>query len=249
MRAPLVCLLLLGCASNYYETYRSTHEGWVSDLPTAGMSLPETLAGIYAPPVADYSRIIAKLDVLALEDGAVRRLTADEVAAAFEQDASGDYGVVATLRCQSEYDLKRYMGEKVAWYLLVDGKLAAYDHFDFVDRCTVANSFLPAAGEKVALERRVTDHRDARFPRSMEHEAEYYRKGIAYIAAGRRDDALRMLEAGDRTLDVGERGARRVDYGNAPSGLRQTRGADIDRSRAQLVQALDSSASDAAPAQ
>jgi hypothetical protein len=239
MRASLVCLAFaLGCAANPYDTYKAKNPDWYGEAPTAGASLHETLAGLYAPPVAAYSRTLQKVDVLRLADGGASVLGKAELDEVLATDAPGDYGVVATVRCLSEVDMQRYYGEKVAWYLLPGNRLAAYHHFDFVDRCTGHVSFQPASGERVALERVVTAHRDAHFPRSMEHTGEFYLLGLAYLGAKRFEDAEAMLQAGDASLDVGQRGERHVDYENAPAGIRPMKSKEIDELRERLVQGL-----------
>lgn len=230
----------LGCAPTYYDTYKTKNPDWYGDVPRKGASLHETLAGLYAPPVADYSRFVLKLDVLRLQDGAAAVLGDEEIEAAIATDEPGDYGVVAALRCQSEYNLQRYMGEKVAWYLLPAGRLDAYDHFDFVDLCTVANEFRPAPQRAAALEGVVVAHRDAHFPKSMEHVAEYYRKGLAYLEVERTEDAVRMLRRGDAAHDVGSRGERHQDY-EASTRVRTLGAADVERLREVLVQKLGQS--------
>ena len=245
--APLV-LLALACAGSPYDTYKARNPDWRGEAPTAGASLHETLAGLYAPPVAGYSRFISKLDVLRLADGKATLLSEAELDAALESDAPGDYGVVATLGCLSKVDLQRYRGEKVAWYLLAGNRLVAFDHFDFVDRCVFFNQFQPAGPEQGALERLVTGHRDASFPRSMEHAGEFYRKGIAYLGARRPADAAVMLEAGDRAFDVGSRGERRVDFENAPRALREMQSEEIDALRKELAAGLARSEAGGAPA-
>ena len=240
MRVLLVCGLAvaLGCAANPYDTYKAKNPDWYGEAPTVGASLHETLAGLYAPPVAAYTRIVSKLEVLRFEGGSPVLLSQAQLDQALAADEPGDYGVIATLFCQSEVDLKRYAGEKVAWYLLVGNRLVAYDHFDFVDRCTVSSSFRPADAGQAPLERAVIARRDAEFPNSMEHTGELYMKGIAYLGAKRPDDAEAMLKAGDASFDVGARGEQHIDYKNAPQTLRPTKSRQIDDLREKLVQGL-----------
>ena len=240
MRVSLVVplALALGCAANPYDTYKAKNPDWYGEAPTAGASLHETLAGLYAPPVAGYSRFVSKLDVLRFDGGRAVVLTQAQLDEALATDAAGDYGIVATLGCLSEVDLQRYHGEKVAWYLLPGNRLAAYDHFDFVDRCAVSNAFRPEDAERAPLERAVVAHRDAKFPRSMEHAGEIYVKGIAYLGAKRPEDARAMLEAGDRAFDVGSRGERHDDFENAPPTLREAKSKDVDLARQRLVEGL-----------
>lgn len=208
----LLALSWLGCASNYYDTYKASHPDWYGAGPTPGASLHESLAIIYAPPVSDNRRFVSKLDVLRLTDAGPVRLTGPEIETAFSSGARETYAVVAMLTCRSQADLQVFVGEKMGWMLLPDGKLAAWDLPEYADRCTVFNNFRPADPPLADLEARVVAHRDAHFPRSMQHAGELYRKGLAYLAVGRIDDAEAMLAAGDQSFDVGARGERPMDF-------------------------------------
>ena len=71
---PVVAtLLLLGCASNHYETYTAKNPDWFSTFPDADAELHETLAGLYAPHEFRYRLSISKLAVVRLTDGAAQR--------------------------------------------------------------------------------------------------------------------------------------------------------------------------------
>ncbi|MGI9433054.1 MAG: hypothetical protein ACR2PQ_12610 [Myxococcota bacterium] len=235
--ASALLVSMLGCAPNYYDTYKAKEPYYFGSGPSQTASLHEVLAILYAPPVADYSLIVAKLAVLRLEEGGPVELSREEIDATLASGASGDYGVIATLSCQSEYNIKRYAGEKVAWYLLRQGKLTAYDHFDFVDFCAVANEFRAARADTMALEAQVLSYRDENFPKSMEHAGQFYRRGLGYLNAERPDDALRMLQAGDAAVDVGRRGEQHVDK-EASTQIRVSKGRDVEKNRAALVKRL-----------
>jgi hypothetical protein len=237
--ASLLAALALGCAANPYDDYKAEHPDWSGEGPSQGASLAETIAVLYAPPIRDNQRTVAKLDVLRFENGKARLLSKAEVDAARASDAPGDYGMVATLSCRGRSDTQMFIGQKVSWYLFPGNRLSAFDHFDFVEACTVFNEFHPARGDEQALERQLIAHRDANFPRSMEHAAEFYRKGVAYLAADRTEDARAMLAAGDRTLDVGARGEKILDYENAPPQLAPVRSPEIAAIRNRLVQGLE----------
>jgi hypothetical protein len=240
-RAAAVLLLTLGCASNHYDTYKARNPDWYGEGPTVGASLHETLAVLHAPAVGGNRRLVSKLDVLRFDAGAAVVLSETQLEAALADAAPSDYGVMATLTCRSKVDLEIFTNQKVAWYLLVGGKLEAWDHYDFTDRCVSFDDLRPARGDaprELELERLLVAHRDAHFPRSMEHVAELYQKGIRYLAVGRTQDAAAMLEAGDRGFDVGARGARHVDFENAPPQLRLAQSPEIEALRQQLVQGL-----------
>jgi hypothetical protein len=247
MRSPalvvsLVLAASLGCAGNYYDSWKAKNPDGMITTPSAGISLHEVLASVYAPPVADYSRFVGKIDVLRFPGGQAVVLTEQEIDAVIAEDAKGDYAVIALVRCLSEVDMQRYGGEKVAWYVVDDGGLAAWNHYDFSDNCMVSPDFRPASGKDATLvtyERATTAYADANYPAGMGHVGEYYMKGIVYAGAGRLDDAKAMLAAGDGTVDVAQRGERHEDLEGSRAKPRTIRSADIDAIRERLVKLLE----------
>jgi hypothetical protein len=248
--ASLVLTASLGCAGSYYDSYQAKNPDAFVGTPVAGASLHEVLASIYAPPIVATTLFVSKLDVLSLENGSTKLLTKAEVDAAIAGDAAGDYGVVALVRCLSEVDMQRYGGEKVAWYLLVNGKLTAWDQAEYVDRCLFRNEFLPAKGDLVASERLITAYRDAHFPVSMAHTVEFYQKGLFYLGADRLEEAEAMLKAGDEFLDSGNRNRGHVDMENAPRQVQPALEKQFDQARQALVDGIarKKAKADAAPA-
>ena len=236
--ALVLALSAVACGGNYYDSYKAKNPDAFLGTPMAGASLHEVLASVYAPPIVATTLFVSKLDVLDVSGGQARLLTQAEVDAAIAGDTAGDYGVVVLVRCLSEVDMQRYGGEKVAWYLLQDGKLVAWDQAEFVDRCLFRNEFFPAKGELVATERRITAHRDANFPTSMAHTGEFYQKGLFYLGADRLDEAEAMLKAGDEFLDVGGRNKSHVDMENAPNQVRQARESQFQQARQALVDGI-----------
>jgi len=230
--------LVLGCAANPYDTYKAKNPEWYGEFPTEGASLHETLAGIYSPPRGDWHRLIHKLSVLELGEGAARELSKAELDAVLREDRAGDYGVVAALGCQSEYALESYGGEKVAWFLFDDGRLVAYDSFDFSERCAVIGEFKPATKELVEREHAVVAFRDAGFPKSMVHVIDFYRKGFEYLRVGRVDDARAMLAHGDAGFDVAGRGEHHVEFEGPSRSVRLADQGDVAKARELLVRGL-----------
>ena len=236
--ALVLALSAVACGGNHYDTYKAKNPDAFLGTPMAGASLHEVLASVYAPPIVATTLFVSKLDVLDVSDGSARLLTEAEVDAAIASDASGDYGVVVLVRCLSEVDMQRYGGEKVAWYLLQDGKLVAWDQAEFLDRCLFRNEFFPAKGELVATEKRITAHRDAAFPTSMAHTGVFYQKGLFYLGADRLEEAEAMLKAGDEFLDVGAQGEQHVDMENAPQQVRKTSRSLNAQARQALVDGI-----------
>ena len=236
--ALVLALLVTACGGNYYDSYKAKNPDAFLGTPMAGATLHEVLASVYAPPIVATTLFVSKLDVLDVSDGQARLLTEAEVDAAIAGDAAGDYGVVVLLRCLSEVDMQRYGGEKVAWYLLQDGKLVAWDQAEFLDKCLFRNEFFPAKGELVATEKRITAHRDASFPTSMAHTGEFYQKGLFYLGADRLEEAEAMLSAGDEFVDVGSKGKEHMDMENAPRQVRQAREIHFQQARQALVDGI-----------
>jgi hypothetical protein len=233
----LVMLLALGCAANYHDAYKAKNPDGYGEAPTNGASLHEALAGLYAPPTADYRRFVSKLDVLRIAEGGPTKLAPAEIDAAIDAGAADTFAVVATLGCRSEVDLEIYSGEKVGWMLLPEGKLASWDLPEYTDRCVVSNAFQPGDASLADLEKQVAAYRDANFPRSMAHVGEYYQKGLAYVAVGRIADAEAMLAAGDRGFDVGTRGEQIVRF-DTPRGVQLADSADVAALRRRLATEL-----------
>jgi hypothetical protein len=241
LSAPLVLAFLLGCAGNYYDSFKAKNPEAVLTTPSNGISLHETLASVYAPPIADYSRFVGKIDVLRFDGQEAVVMTAEEIDVAIAEDAKGDYAVIALVRCLSEVDMKRYGGEKVAWYVLDDGGLAAWNHYDFMDNCVGSADFRPAKGANATLvtyERATLSYADANYPAGMGHVGEYYLQGLAYVGADRLEDAKAMLQKGDATVDVGQRGERHQDYESTSAKPRVVKSAEIDAIRERLVQRI-----------
>ena len=241
MRTLLALVLAFSasaCGGNYYDSYKAQNPDAFLGTPMAGASLHEVLASVYAPPIVATTLFVSKLDVLDVAEGQARLLTEAEVDAAIAGGAAGDYGVVVLVRCLSELDMKRYGGEKVAWFLLQDGKLVAWDQAEFLDKCLFHNEFLPARGELVATERLITAHRDANFPTSMAHTGELYVKGLFYLGADRLDEAEAMLKAGDEFVDVGGGNKSHVDFENAPNQVRQSPESAFQKARQALVDGI-----------
>lgn len=234
--ALATALCSFACANTHHATWTAQNPDWIDTFPDKGSSLHETLAGMTAPRRFDDKLLVSKLEVLRLEDGGARILTDVEVEAAIAEDSIDDFGIVANIGCISELDTKVYRGEKVGWTLLLGGKLVAWDVPEFSHRCAVNNNFLPAGLEHAEHERLVTAHRDGHFPRSVEHVAEWYGKGVAYLGVGRVDDAEKALSRGDEIVDVGSRGRRPSVRGDGPRDTpRLARDPQIERIRQSLA--------------
>jgi len=229
--AALACAALLaGCAGNYFRTYQKAHPEWVFVFPDPDANLEQTVASLYAPPPIGTQLSIRRLEILRVDPEPWQAIPFEDLRdGRFASSDDADYAVIANYTCRSRVDLQSYHGEKVGWYLLPRNRLGAFDHFEFIEGCTVNNQFQPAPIEQAALERELQQHVAAGYPVSMVHVGELFQKGVVYARANRVDDAKRMLRDGNRAFDVGA--------DDAPTEF-ETPGVRIDVARADDVRSL-----------
>jgi hypothetical protein len=203
--AVLACAIVsLACAGNYFRSYQKAHPDWVFVFPDPGASLEQTVASLYAPPPLGTQLSIRRLEILRVDSEPWQPIPFEELREGrYASTDDADYAVVANYTCRGQVDLQSYYGEKVGWYLLPSNRLAAFDHFEFVEACTVSNQFQPAALEHAVLERELQQHVASEYPISMVHVGELFQKGVVYARANRVDDAKRMLSEGSRAFDAG----------------------------------------------
>lgn len=172
-------------------------------FPAAGASLAETLASLVGERTTDALVQARDVRVLRIDVEPWLPVPTGEARAGRVAPAPGAiYAVVASFNCQSRVNRQRFYGEKTGWYLLPDGRLAAWDHYAFGDACTMHDFFEPATGTLVDQEKRVIAWMHEKAPRSVVHAGEIYAKGIAYARVGRIDDARASLVAGDAAFDA-----------------------------------------------
>lgn len=174
-----------------------------AEFPRKGATLSETLGGVVAPRTTNAIVTPRDVRVIRIDVEPWQQIPSDDVESGrYAPSPNARYAVVASLSCSALVNLQRIYGEKLSWYLLPDGKLAAWDHHDFGDSCTVFDEFEPARGNEIADEKHLLEYVQKSFPSSIVHVNELYLKGIAYVRALRLDDAQAMLDAGDRGFDV-----------------------------------------------
>jgi len=201
----LACATVLaGCAGNYFRSYQKAHPDWVFVFPDPEANLEQTVASLYAPPPIGTQLSIRRLEILRVEAEPWQAIPFEDLRSGRYVSADeAHYAVVANFTCRGRVDLQSYYGEKVGWYLLPSNRLAAFDHFEFLEACSVNNQFQPAAIEHAALERELQQHVAAGYPTSMVHVGELFQKGVVYARANRVDAAKRMLSEGMRAFDAG----------------------------------------------
>lgn len=229
----LAVLAALSCSTSYYDRYRAAHPGWDGQFPREDASLEEVVAALHAPANAEGSRIeVETLQLWRVDGDVASRIDFDAFLRGEAQLAPDtDVAVLAPRRCTSERGLQEVKAERVGTYLLPDLRLEAWDHYDFGKACAVSNSFRAARAPAVALERAAAERVAADYGRPKLDLPQVYRRGLAYLEAGRVRDAEAALTAGEpRYLLEG----LHVKQGQPPAeGL-----AEASRLREKLMRAL-----------
>jgi len=222
----LVCAIALSaCAGNYFRAYQKAHPDWVFVFPDQDASLEQTVASLYAPPPIGTQLSIRRLEILRVDTEPWQPIAFEELRSGrYASTDEADYAVVANYTCRARVDLQSYYGEKVGWYLLRKNRLRAFDHYEFIEACTVSNLFVPAPVEGAPVERALQEHVASEYPRSMVHVGELYRKGVVYARLDRVEDAKRMLNEARSSFDAG---------GDNPATEFETPGVHLEVSRAE----------------
>lgn len=174
-----------------------------AEFPRKDATVSETLDSIVAPRTTNALVTTRDVRVLRIDADPWQEIPINDVKSGrYAPSPSARYAIVASLNCQAHVDLARYYAEELSWYLLPAGRLAAWDHHDFGDACTMLFEFEPARGDQIADEKHLLEYVKKSFPSSVIHPNELYGQGLAYTRVGRLDDAQAMLEAGDRGFDV-----------------------------------------------
>lgn len=231
----LLCLLLVGCQTTYYDEYSAQHDGFRPDLPRQGDSLEEVLASLYAPhpneklEVAIRTLEIHRTDVSPWEPVAFDALRAGEIVS----KPSEGYAVVVDWTCLEQQGLKSVTKQRVAWYLLPHDGLDAWDHYGFRGGCTLAHEFRAARGGDAATESELTAQIAKTYGKTSLELDQVYRRGLAYVEAGRMLEARAMLALGERGFQAVEPRARRAQAEGGEDPL-----AEVRHLRASLRRAL-----------
>jgi hypothetical protein len=192
-------LACLGCASSYYDEYRSRHPGLQPGPPVEGASLEEVLAALHAPnPVETVEVEIARLGVFETGPEAWTDVSFEAIRRGdWASNDAASYAVLVSWRCVFSEGLREDGTLRSGYYLLPDNRLAARDHYSFRDRCAVRNQFSAARGAQIPLEREAMRRVAAWQGATRLDLAQAYRRGLAFVEAGRLDDARAMLVASE----------------------------------------------------
>jgi hypothetical protein len=236
-------LSAVACAGpGEYARYRAGHPEWDGVFPSDGASLEETLAGLEAPSAADGVRIeLTKIEVWRVDGDVSKHLDVEAVRrgeAGLESDT--DVFVLALRSCHADHGLDPVDTQRIASYLLPDRRLAAFDHYDFGKVCAVTNQFRAARGEAILLERAASTRMTAAYGRVPVDLPQLYQRGLAYLEAGRVEDAQAALMRGEVSYRDVE---QRIAAGQLPPRALE----EASRQRARLMRALGVAARDLTP--
>jgi hypothetical protein len=225
-----VAAIALACQSTYYDEYKAAHPGFEPALPRVDASLEEVLAALYAPNPLELIEVgIDRLAIFRTDQEDWSEIAFDAVRQGrFEAVPEGDYAVLVGWLCTFDLGLKSGDSRRSGYYLLPNNGLAAYDHYRFREGCGSANEFRAARGPLVVTEIEAFDRVSSAGRRYSLAEA--YRRGLAYVEAGRLQEARAMLV-------MGERSYRAVAQQLRASG-RLDALADAQRMRESLMRAL-----------
>ena len=167
--------------------------------------------------------------------------THEDLTILFGWEVQGPTEVVITDRTDSANGSASAMGRPVmrlhATAPSLGMTLQAYDHYQFIEGCTVYNDFRPATGDVIPLERETLDWMQGRYPKSMVHVEEIFRKGVAYAKVGRVDDAKRMLSLGLQGFDAW--GKERPEFETPGVWIELSDERSARAARDQLVMAIE----------
>jgi len=227
----LAAAAALGCQSGFYEEYRAAHPGFEPVLPRVDASLMQVLAALHAPtPVESIEVELSQLAIFRTDGERWSEIPFEtlRIGEASLPDAA-DIAVLVAWTCRFEAGLDTRGARKAGYYLLPGGRLVAYDHYGFRERCRSENEFRAARDEAlVATEREALGRVSAVGTRLSLAQA--YRRGLEYVEAGRLPEARGMLVVGERSYRASVRKLR------AAGELTEL--AEVERMRRSLMRAL-----------
>jgi hypothetical protein len=234
-RAVRVVALLLAsaCASTYYDEYRSQHPGFEADAPREGADLEEVLAALHAPNRVETIDVrIERLEIARVDREPWVDLRFEAVrSGAFRSSDEDSYAVLVTWQCRFEEGLREERDARTGYYLLPGNRLGPRDHYGFRDRCSRRNEFVAARRELVPLEREAMRRVALRSGATRLELGQAFRRGLAYVEAGRLADASAMLVVGEQGYRAAT--SRLVVGQTAPESVREA-----TRLRNNLMRAL-----------
>jgi hypothetical protein len=200
--------------------------------PVLGATLAQVLAAVRERPDEDTQVLVSKLAIFRTDGADWKELPEAEALAASAQ--GGDWAVAVHRTCRSTDAVERFQWTSVDWFLLPANSVKAFQYYQLGPDCRQAFQFHPAEGELISGEERI----ESSITGGNVHKSDYYRRGIAYAAVGRLDEAEAMLRAGDDAIEIGARTGTIVRSDSPGRSPRSITASDDETVRRMLVDDL-----------
>jgi hypothetical protein len=210
-------------------------------VPAEGTALAEVFAVADAVPQGPFSASAEVLRVSKIAGGVWEEVPAERARRAdFALDPAADYVVVVARECSDWEGRERWSDERTSWFLLREGRLAAYDHWSFGPRCGLANAFRPVAAGSPSRtnERDLLRWLEQRRPPGRVPVELRFQRGHAYVAAGRLEEAGAMLRFADDALAAREELASPREQSSEEEAAFEAEGERLRGLRADLSKAI-----------
>lgn len=200
--AAALCLAaaaLAGC-TGLAERYRAREPGWEPEPPAAGQPTGAVLAALADDAGPGRSVELRELRVVDRSEEPWSRVPAEAVVTGTD-GASPRLGATAVRRCSHRDGLTAEESERASWYLFEEGRLVAFDHVVFRERCETELRYLPVDAERAADERALARYAAQRAESEGPSGPEpVLRRGLALVRAGRLEEAEDRLRVAERAL-------------------------------------------------
>ncbi len=229
--------LVLACQTTYYDEYRAAHPDWEARLPQEGERLEEVLAAIFAPSRFEELKVtVTGLTIRVANEDPWRPVDFEELRGGrFASDDAETYVVFAERVCAATVGVDTRFNDQGSYYLLFDNRLLAWDHYAFRPGCITENRFRAVRPERAEIENLALREFAARHPITHLGVTDIYRRGLAYVEAGRYEDAYGMLTLGDAGL---ARLKRRPELSEMEAATSIDERVEAERLREKLRRAL-----------
>ena len=225
---------LAGCSWQARERAGALPAPLAAPAIAVGASVADVLALVRAEEPGGIDVELRELRVSRVTDGFWEEVDADDAAA----DPSGEIAVIAVRRCGDWTGRRHWEAERASWFVLESGALAAFDHWSFGPRCALGNAFAPSPPALLETERTLRRFVDQRHPPAPPPLAIRFRRGLAFLAAGRGAEARAELQAGDAALAAREDLVRERDASPLEQETFRLESDELYRLREELASAL-----------
>jgi hypothetical protein len=199
-----------------------------------GASLSDVLALVRSEEPGGMDVELRELRVSRVTDGYWEPVDPDDALSA----PQGELAVIAVRRCGDWTGRDHWEAERASWFIHQGGTLAAFDHWSFGPRCALGNQFAPSPPALLETEQELRRFVDQRHPPAWAPLAIRFRRGLAFLGAGRSREALAELNAGDQALAARESLFRERDATPLEQETFRLESEELYRLREELAAAL-----------